>query len=166
MRLFYISLLAVILVNVTSASGRSIAILKEMKALETAITAFRYDYAAYPPATNWFEELTGGSNATINTNNFIYFECEPGSTNFVDLWGNPYGYTFPGVHIPAGFDLWSMGPDGKSKTGGNDRDDVANWKPYVDPRPTFIPNELVSLSMFGFATVLVILMMFRSERKQ
>ena len=39
-----------------------------------------------------------------------------------DQWNNPYVYRYPGQHNPDGFDLYSMGPDGRD---GND--DITNW---------------------------------------
>ena len=40
-----------------------------------------------------------------------------------DPWGNEYGYARPGKNDPNGFDLWSIGPDGKQGTA----DDMGNW---------------------------------------
>jgi general secretion pathway protein G len=40
-----------------------------------------------------------------------------------DAWDHPYVYRCPGVKIPAGFDLFSVGPDGKEGT----EDDIGNW---------------------------------------
>ena len=39
-----------------------------------------------------------------------------------DPWGNPYVYRYPGTHNPNGYDLFSIGPDGRE---GND--DIDNW---------------------------------------
>jgi len=44
-----------------------------------------------------------------------------------DPWGHEYGYRFPGVYNTNGFDLYSCGRDGISKSGGNDLDDINNW---------------------------------------
>jgi general secretion pathway protein G len=41
---------------------------------------------------------------------------------FLDPWGNPYQYRYPGTHSND-YDLFSMGPDG-AEGGG---DDVTNW---------------------------------------
>ncbi len=41
----------------------------------------------------------------------------------VDPWGNPYIYYFPGKHNQNGYDLLSVGPDGKEGTD----DDIVNW---------------------------------------
>jgi len=41
----------------------------------------------------------------------------------LDPWGKAYNYQNPGTHDPAGFDLWSNGPDKQSGTS----DDIGNW---------------------------------------
>jgi len=41
----------------------------------------------------------------------------------VDPWGYPYVYYYPGKHNPNGYDLLSVGPDGKEGT----EDDIGNW---------------------------------------
>jgi len=41
-----------------------------------------------------------------------------------DPWGAPYVYRAPGTHNPKGYDLASIGPDGREGT----EDDVRNWK--------------------------------------
>ncbi len=39
-----------------------------------------------------------------------------------DPWKNRYQYRFPGQHNPRGYDIWSMGPDGRPSD-----DDIGNW---------------------------------------
>ncbi|MHC5039604.1 MAG: type II secretion system major pseudopilin GspG [Planctomycetota bacterium] len=41
----------------------------------------------------------------------------------MDPWGNEYKYLFPSKHLPKGFDVWSMGPDGQDGTD----DDIGTW---------------------------------------
>jgi general secretion pathway protein G len=41
----------------------------------------------------------------------------------IDPWRNMYVYYFPGKHNPAGYDLISVGPDGKEGSA----DDIGNW---------------------------------------
>jgi len=41
----------------------------------------------------------------------------------LDPWGNAYVYQYPGKRNPNGFDLMSMGPDGRNGGG----DDITNW---------------------------------------
>ena len=47
----------------------------------------------------------------------------------VDTYGNPYVYRCPGIHNTNGYDLYSCGSDGISKSGGDDLDDFNNWDP-------------------------------------
>jgi len=44
-----------------------------------------------------------------------------------DPWGHIYIYRFPGIHNRNSFDLYSLGEDGVSKSGGNDSDDINSW---------------------------------------
>jgi general secretion pathway protein G len=45
-----------------------------------------------------------------------------------DQWGHDYVYCCPGIHNTSPFyDLYSCGPDGVSKSGGDDPDDIPNW---------------------------------------
>jgi len=48
-----------------------------------------------------------------------YLEKDP-----IDPWGSPYQYKCPGIHNPAGYDLYSLGKDGAEGTD----DDVGNWE--------------------------------------
>ncbi len=41
----------------------------------------------------------------------------------IDPWSNPYQYHKPGRQNPDGYDVYSMGPDGKAGT----TDDIGNW---------------------------------------
>jgi type II secretion system protein G len=44
-----------------------------------------------------------------------------------DPWGHEYVYRCPGIHDMNGYDLYSLGRDGVSKSRGNDPDDICNW---------------------------------------
>jgi general secretion pathway protein G len=47
----------------------------------------------------------------------------PANKSLNDPWDNPYKYNAKGTKSGAGFDVWSMGPDGQD---GSD-DDIGNW---------------------------------------
>ncbi|MCH7813488.1 MAG: type II secretion system protein GspG [Planctomycetes bacterium] len=49
-----------------------------------------------------------------------------------DPWGRRYQYLAPGRHNPAGYDLWSLGADGREDTG----DDIGNWSDLEADAPT------------------------------
>ncbi|MGE9296680.1 MAG: type II secretion system protein GspG [Puniceicoccales bacterium] len=40
----------------------------------------------------------------------------------IDPWGNRYHYKYPGTHNKDGYDVWSLGPDGRESD-----DDIGNW---------------------------------------
>lgn len=44
-----------------------------------------------------------------------------------DQWGHDFIYRCPGIHNTNGYDFYSCGPDGVSKSGGDDPDDIHNW---------------------------------------
>ena len=46
-----------------------------------------------------------------------------------DPWGHPNVYRCPGLHNTITFDVYSWGPDGKSKSGGEDPGEIGNWEP-------------------------------------
>ncbi len=47
----------------------------------------------------------------------------------IDPWKNAYIYRYPEPRAADGFGVYSLGPDRKSLTGGDDRDDCNNWNP-------------------------------------
>jgi type II secretion system protein G len=44
-----------------------------------------------------------------------------------DPWGKTFGYRCPPLKSTNGFDLYSLGPDGVGKSGGDDPDDINSW---------------------------------------
>lgn len=44
-----------------------------------------------------------------------------------DPWGRPFLYRCPARYSDRGYDLWSMGPDGKDDAGAQGSDDITNW---------------------------------------
>jgi type II secretion system protein G len=74
-----------------------------------------------------------------------------------DPWGHEYVYRFPGVHNPNGYDLYSLGPDGVSKTGGNDRDDIGNWE---KPVPSGTIRDMEKMFEMAYALLLFIPILF------
>lgn len=86
--------------------------------LSTALDAFEVDNGYYPTGAD-------GLNALLeepkDAKNWRGPYMKQAVTN--DPWGNPYVYEMPGKHNDKGYDLMSLGPDGRS--GGND--DITNW---------------------------------------
>ena len=63
-----------------------------IQAIQAACENYEYDFGTFPNETNWYEELTGSSNAVINTNNVRYIYARKGR----DGWQNMFVYRFPG----------------------------------------------------------------------
>ena len=103
----------------------------EIKALEAALESYKADFGDYPPGTTSVVLREALSPETGK----VYFEFSKrmaprgtetvtASTPVVDPFGQPYGYTYPGVETRNGtafFDLWST-------AGGSDEAAwVKNW---------------------------------------
>jgi len=122
----------------------------EIKALTAALENYKAMYGDFPIATNSFGTAVTAnantlyqalvvSNATYNPAGKVFFEPSKGnssstnygsSTNyFVDPFGQPYQYRYPGDANKSGtnfFDLFSYG--GSTKT----TDTTNNWETWVN----------------------------------
>ena len=92
----------------------------EIATFSTALGAFEVDTGGYPKGRNGLLALVQRPG---NAQNWHGPYLENATTVPVDPWGNAYIYECPGKHNPNGFDLMSMGPDGR--IGGDD--DICNW---------------------------------------
>ena len=91
----------------------------EISSFTTALDSFEVDTGSYPRGKDGLQDLiaaprdaTGWKGPYLNKNEIPF-----------DPWLNAYIYECPGKNNPSGFDLMSMGPDGR--VGGDD--DIANW---------------------------------------
>ena len=101
------------------------------KSKQAKVTAAKTEIAAISPALDNFEVDTGGypkaggkSDALVNQRPNVTGWKGPYMQNVPpDPWGGAYIYDCPGKHNANGYDLMSMGPDGRAGTD----DDVTNW---------------------------------------
>jgi general secretion pathway protein G len=103
-----------------SEQARQTAAKTDLSMLETALDAFEVDNGRYPT------DADGGIEALVRAPSNMPGWKNPyikGGGVPKDPWGNPYVYKAPGAHNTSGFDLSSMGPDGRE--GG---DDITNWQ--------------------------------------
>jgi len=114
------------------ASSRVIATRSQIKSIDFRLKAFRNEYGRYPPRSNWYIELSGSSNAIINTKRIAFIDATP-----LDAWGRPFNVTIPGIHNTNSTDVYSLGKDGISTSNGNDLDDINNWEKNPDKQLTF-----------------------------
>jgi general secretion pathway protein G len=101
-----------------SEQARLTAAKTDISAIEGALDAFEVDNGRYPTNEEKLDALLVAPSGLTNWRGpYLKRNVVP-----VDPWGNAYVYHFPGAHNASGYDLFSMGPDGREGT-----DDVANW---------------------------------------
>jgi general secretion pathway protein G len=90
----------------------------QIAAFETALDAFEVDNGYYPSGKDGLIDLIEEPKDAKNWRGPYLKQEIP-----TDPWGNEYIYEYPGKYNDKGYDLMSMGPDGRA--GGDD--DIVNW---------------------------------------
>jgi general secretion pathway protein G len=85
----------------------------------TPLDTYKANTGSYPTTLQGFKALLVASPGVTNWKG-PYLTCKDVP---LDPWGTPYHYRFPGLHNPATYDLWSLGPDKLDNTA----DDIHNW---------------------------------------
>jgi general secretion pathway protein G len=99
--------------------ARRTAAQAQIATFSTALDAFEVDNGYYPKGREGLQELMVRPRDSQNWRGpYLRNEIPP------DPWGNAYIYECPGKHNTEGYDLMSMGPDGRE--GGDD--DITNWQ--------------------------------------
>ena len=109
--------------NVTVA--RESTARSQIELLSAGLDAYALDNARYPTTEQGLEALRREPTAEPVPANWRgpYLRKEIP----LDPWGNPYVYRSPGEANPDGFDLLSLGADGRR--GGDAEDaDIASWE--------------------------------------
>ena len=110
-----------------------------MKFLSAALDSFEGNVGRFPTTE---EGLVALLERPVSTPAELWQGPYIHSGNLLsDYWREePYVYQCPGAHLPERFDLYSLGRDGKSLTGGEDLDDVNNWNPDTPWRDYYGAN--------------------------
>lgn len=91
----------------------------QLSTFETALDAFEIDNGHYPESSEGLNALLINSNDAANWRGpYIKGQQLP-----LDPWGRDYIYEYPGKNNLNGYDLVSMGLDGRSGT----EDDITNY---------------------------------------
>ncbi len=91
----------------------------QIATFNTALDAFEVDTGSYPKGKNGLQDLlTEPSNVKGWRGPYLKNEIP------MDPWGNAYLYESPGKQNTSGYDITSLGPDGRA--GGDD--DITNFK--------------------------------------
>jgi general secretion pathway protein G len=103
-----------------SGSQEQVAKIFVTQSMKTPLFSYKMQMGNYPSTDEGLQALVAAPQGKTDRWRGPYIE---GSTLPLDPWKNPYQYRYPGVHNKDGYDLWSMGPDGKDQTD----DDIGNW---------------------------------------
>jgi general secretion pathway protein G len=121
--LLVLVILAILMgVVVTKFTGRTrqaqeTAARTDIGAIGLAIDAFEVDNGTCPSTEEGLAALVQQPGSAANWRGpYLKRDGIP-----VDPWGNPYVYRYPGSNHPNGYDLISLGPDGREGT-----DDITN----------------------------------------
>ncbi len=99
--------------------ARQTAAVSQIATFSTALDTYEVDTGRYPRGKNGLLDLVTMPRDVQNWHGPYMQKDIP-----KDPWGNDYVYECPGKHNPSGYDLYSMGPDGRAGT----EDDVTNWQ--------------------------------------
>ncbi len=91
----------------------------QISQLEVALDAFEIDVGRYPTTAEGLRALVQKPTTEADGWQQPYLKRDIPR----DPWGNDYVYRYPGQYNEDGYDLYSLGPDGK--LGGED--DITNW---------------------------------------
>lgn len=100
-----------------SQQAKVTAAQSQISSIEMALDAFEVDNGYYPKSGGLDNLLNQPANAPGWKGPYLKKGVP------LDPWGNPYTYEFPGKHNANGYDILSMGPDGRASTD----DDIDNW---------------------------------------
>ena len=125
--------------------------------LKTALDRFKFDCGRYPTTSEGF---VGMVNCPTN------FSGGKWSGPYLDPilkdpWKHDYVYSCPGKHNTNGYDLYSCGYNGISKSEGDDLDDINNWDPNsphgfgLGAREGLFRTFFNSSATFIFAAILI-----------
>jgi len=98
-----------------SQQAKVTAAQSQIASFKLALNAFEVDNGYYPRDLNALLDPPSGATGWRGP----YLEQDIP----LDPWGGLYIYEYPGKRNPSGFDIMSMGPDGR--VGGDD--DITNW---------------------------------------
>ena len=117
-----ISLLAfIVVINVDKTMTSSQEKITESfvnNSLATPLMSYKLAIGKYPSTEEGLNALLNAPESAGDRWKGPYVRSLP-----LDPWGNPYQYRYPAQKSKDGYDVWSMGPDGKNGT----EDDIGNW---------------------------------------
>jgi general secretion pathway protein G len=129
--------------------------------IQTALDAFKIDNGRFPTTAEGLDALLLRP-ATIQNWRGPYAD----EKDITDLWKHRFVYRCPGIHNTNGFDLYTCGLDGVSKTDGSDPDDINNWDPSSPHAGDYLYHpgpSLRTMIVVGFGLVALIYFVTRNK---
>ncbi len=128
-----IMMLAGFVMGANQAARRRASVNKartEIAAMDSALSMYEQDMGEYPQGKNKDMVKALMENSSGDSNWYgPYIELKEDDLdsdgNYIDPWGNPYVYVYPGEHNKLKYDFYSLGPNRKDDNGA--KDDVKNW---------------------------------------
>ena len=128
-----IMILAGFVMGANQAARRRASVNKaraQIAAMDSALSMYEQDIGEYPKTDNkgMIEALTDNpSDGSDWYGPYIELKEEDFDKdgNYIDPWGTPYKYVYPGEHNKLKYDLYSFGPNRQDDNGS--KDDVKNW---------------------------------------
>lgn len=105
----------------TTERARQTAAATQISTFKTVLNSYEVDNGSYPKS---LQDLIEKPRDAQNWHGPYLDGAIP-----LDPWKNPYIYVFPGRHNPNGYDISSVGPDGREGT----EDDITNWQTSNQP---------------------------------
>ena len=102
-----------------TVQARRTAAVSQISTFGTALDAYEIDVGSYPQGNSGLTSLLQQPREGTGWRGPYLQKEVP-----LDPWGNAYIYESPGKQNPSGYDLSSMGPDGRAGTD----DDITNWQ--------------------------------------
>jgi len=99
--------------------ARKTAATTQIATFGTALDAYEVDMGSFPQGKNGLQDLVQQPREGTGWKGPYLKDQIP-----LDPWGNAYIYEYPGKHNTSGYDIMSMGPDGR--VGGDD--DITSWQ--------------------------------------
>jgi general secretion pathway protein G len=108
----------------STEKARIAAAKTDISTFKTALSMFEVDNGCFPKGRNGLQDLMVKPSYAQN------WKAPYLDTDRIppDPWGRPYVYENPGHHNPSGYDVYSLGPNGK---GGNEA--IGNWTSTETP---------------------------------
>lgn len=140
-----IGILAGIVISVSNLAGSQASISKcksQLQQIEMALQQYKDDKGYFPVQDSQDDfawDLLHSEDSPEDTNDpyldpdqFTFAKDDEDDEDdvdyFIDPFGSPFQYRYPGTENPDSYDLWSYGPDGEDgEEDDEEDDDITNW---------------------------------------